>query len=204
MRRRCGLRHSVLLLALAAGGVHGAWALSCARPSADAKVRAQAESERAAVVFVGQLMEVGDGIDEGWHMSAIGRLKAERWFKGAETAEVRVLLPLGLQPGARLLVFARTNPPADRLRQTEDRRRSQRLAGKPGDAAAAVPDADMPELTAAGPCDESAFPLDRASASAVHRLRNAAGSDRLVVLTNEMLKTLEAGGGGQPLVNVGR
>ena len=201
MRLRPVLWHGLLFLALGAFGVHGASALSCAPPSADPKVRAQTQFAQAAVVFVGQLIEVGGGINEGWSVSAIGRLKAERWFKGAEAAEVRVLLPLGFRPGDRLLVFARTNPPADRLRQTEGPRRYQRLDGKPSDTAASVPDAEMPDLTAAQACDESAFPLSRASLSAVPSRRNAAGSDRIVILTNEMLKVLEtlptAGSGGR-------
>ena len=180
--------------------MHGAWALSCIPPPMDAKVRARSHFAAAAAVFVGQVVEVGAKVEEDWSTSTVARLKPERWLKGAEAPEVRVLLPQWFRRGARLLVFARTNTAADRLRLTESRRRHQWLDGRAVDTAVKVPDADIPDLTAAGACEESAFPLNSASLSQAPGGADAAGSDRFVALANDMLKALEAvpaGSGGR-------
>jgi hypothetical protein len=127
------------------------------------------------------------GAPSAWALSCV----AERWFKGEAAAEVRVLLPLGFRPGARILVFARINPLADRLRQAGGRRRYLQMQGKVGDPDVAVPDVDIPDLTAAGACATSAFPLNKASGGYIPDVRDAGGIDRVAALTNKMLKVLE-------------
>lgn len=52
-------------------------------------------------------------------------------------------------------------------------------------------DADIPDLTAAGACVASAFPLNKASGGYIPDVADAGGIDRIAVLSNEMLKVLE-------------
>ncbi len=145
----------------------------------------------AAAVFIGQLVETGADIHEDWSVSAAGRLKVERWFKGTQVPEVRVLLPSGFPRGARLLLFARTNSPADRLRQTQSRRAWQ-PDGKRADAAPKVPDADIPDLTAAGACSAAAFALNAASVAPLPGYSDDKARAWAVALSNDLLKALEA------------
>jgi hypothetical protein len=194
MRAFLGLRVFLLLLVVDVGCVHDAEALSCSiPPQKDAKVRTQTYFAESASVFVGQLVEVGRKAGAEWDVSEVGRLKAERWFKGDAVPEVRVLLPLGFKPGARLLVFARTNALADRLHQTDGRR--WWVEGKPGEVPVKVPDADIPDLTAAGACQHSVFELDGATEPPTARSSGTSPGDRRLWGGNGMLRILEDGVG---------
>ncbi|RZJ08090.1 MAG: hypothetical protein EOP39_14675 [Rubrivivax sp.] len=168
-----------------------AQALSCVVPIMNAHARTRAYFTESVSVFVGQLVEVGRQAGSEWDVSAVGRLKAERWFKGEASPEVLVLLPLGFKPGARLLVFARTNTLADRLRQTDGRR--WWVERKHGEPPAKDPDVDIPDLTASGACQHSAFELDGGAQPPTARASGASPGGLELRGVNEMLRMLEEG-----------
>lgn len=191
------LRSACLGLLVGVGGVDAARALSCVPEHPDPEVLLRTRLAEASVVFIGELLEAGREVRGPWSAWVPGRLKAERWFKGAEAPELRVLLRPGFRPGARLLVFARANTLDDRLMLA----RFRPDGSGPVDAHSTTRAADLPGWTAGDDCMATAYALTADSFIQHPGAADEAAVASVLAASNTLLAGLQtlppAGSGGR-------
>jgi hypothetical protein len=175
------IRIRALALLLGLGSPWLAMAMSC---TTEVFAPVSSYFRELQVVFVGRVEAVESRVDESWDAAQIGRFRVERQFKGTVDGVQRVVIPMSLKVGDRVLVLASANGPEARLRQTRTRwvtrkfqevKALQEFLGNRADNAVQQridalrvemnnvnrlvvrPDTDIPWLSAAGACRERAY-----------------------------------------------